>query len=82
MANDFKVLAEMAERNLDVKSAGLGNIHEIETKGKAGYVTFGIPKDIATQLAIHSEKFVGCFILANREQFLQTEKELDQPKEV
>ena len=79
MANDFEVLAEMAERNLDIKFAGLGNIHEIETKekDKAGFVTFGIPKSVAIQLAIHPERFVGCFVLADREQFLETEKDLD-----
>ena len=84
MVNHFKVLVEMIERNLDIKSAGLENICEIETKekDKAGFVTFGIPKSVATQLAIHPEKFVGCFVIADREQFLEIESILDQPKEV
>lgn len=79
MENQFKVLAEMVERDLDIKAAGLGNIHEIETKerDKAGFVTFGIPKSVATELAINPGKFIGCFVLADRSQFAEIEAELN-----
>lgn len=64
----FEKMQIMSDRNMDIKLAPLSNISRTEIKGQNGYVTFGVPREVAQEL-IDEKEFVGGFLLCNKEQF-------------
>ena len=67
--NNLEKLGRMSDQGMDIQLAPLGNITNVEVKGGNGFVTLGITQELALQLALHPEKFVGGFLVADREQF-------------
>ena len=68
MKNSFDVLKEMAEKNLDIKIAPVGNIIEAKVEGKNGKIVIGVPAEIVYRF-LNDEQFCGGLILANKKQF-------------
>lgn len=64
----FEKIQKMADDNMDIQLASLNNISNIEIKGLNGFVTFGVPREVA-QALIDGKQFVGGFLLANKDQF-------------
>jgi hypothetical protein len=75
MVNNFDVLKEMGNRNLDIKAAPLSNISSAR-KVKAGtQITIGFGGDIVAD--IERGKFNGALILADRKEFEQVAEEME-----
>ena len=75
----FDVLKVMCERNMDIRLSTLDNIIELR-KVKAGTnVTIGFYGDILASVA--NGDFVGGLLLADKSQFLQVKKELEEPND-
>jgi hypothetical protein len=64
----FEVFQKMADGNMDIRLAPLGNIIAINIRGQNGEVTFGVPREVAQDL-IDDKEFVGGFLLADKAQF-------------
>lgn len=73
--NSFDVLKAMSAANKDIRLAPLGNILRVQ-KVKAGtQITIGCEGDLVG--AIARGDFVGGFILADKRQYAETERELE-----
>lgn len=64
----FEKLQKMNDENMGIKLAPLSNISNIEIKGGHGFVTFGVPREVAQEL-IDNKEFVGGFLLADKKEF-------------
>lgn len=74
--NAFDVLKSMGERNMDIFLAPMINLIGIK-KVKGGYeVSMGVPDEIGLRMVL-GETFSGGLILANHEQFLLVNNELE-----
>ena len=76
-ANSFDVLKTMSEKNMDIRLAPLKNIVSAQY-GKGGVlVTIGVDLETGRRI-MAGEIFNGGLVMANAEQFAQTEKELSK----
>lgn len=66
--NNFDVLKEMAEKNMDIQLAPMDNIIEVNSVGKKAWIKIGVTPELTIRMA-KGEKFAGGFIFANKEQF-------------
>ena len=74
--NNFDVMKAMGEANKDIRLAPLGNIVRLR-KVKAGtQITIGFQGDVVG--AIYAGRFVGGLILADKCQFDETKRELEE----
>lgn len=81
--NNFDVLKEMGERELDIKSFPLGNIQEVNVikKGTMGVVKILIDPETANILMadflLGTSTVLGIFLIANMKQFNELKAELE-----
>ena len=73
--NNFDVLKEMCNRDLNIRMAPLDNITEMHKTRLGAKVTIGV--EYSYMEAIADGKVVGGFILADREQFERVKKEME-----
>ncbi|MDD5304014.1 MAG: hypothetical protein PHS14_13015 [Elusimicrobia bacterium] len=74
--NSFEVLKVMGERNLDIRLAPLSNILRMQKTKHGTQVTIGVGGDVLQP--IYAGRFVGGLILADKDQFEETKRELEK----
>ena len=72
----FDVLKQMAERNMDVRLSTLDNITNLELKKGNSFIRIGMSGDVVQGIA--KGKFIGGFLIADKEQWYQYENELER----
>lgn len=75
MKKPFEVFNEMiAANDKGFQMAPMANIDSIDVKGSNGYVTFGVPVDVAMRLMQDPSKYLGGFILCDKDAFEKYQK--------
>lgn len=72
----FDVLKQMAERNMDVRLSTLDNITDLELKKGNSFIRIGMSGDVVQGIA--KGKFIGGFLIADREQWNRIKSELER----
>ena len=72
--NGFDVLKAMSVANKDIRMAPLSNILRVQLTKAGTQITIGFEGDVVG--AIANGRFVGGLILADAQQFAETEREL------
>lgn len=79
--NSFDVMKRMGERSGKIQLAPLSNITNLQ-KVKAGTkITIGVEGDVVADIGLHG-KFVGGLILADKEEFRATEREMQSVSQI
>ena len=73
--NNFDILKEMSNRNMDIRMAPLDNITNLQKTRAGTQVTIGVAGYVVAAIGIEG-RFVGGLILADRKQFEQVKTEL------
>lgn len=64
--NAMQIMADNNSRNL--RLSPLANISDIEIKGTNGYITIGVPAEVAFELLNNRSKFKGGLILCDAQE--------------
>ncbi len=75
--NNFDVLKEMGQRNLDMRLFPIENLVAAKLHSLGGQVTWGVNRETILDM-LANKKFCGGLILADKEQFDALAKELSK----
>ena len=67
MLKSFEKLQKMTDDNLDIRLAPLANISKVDINKTHGSVTINVDLQTARDLMDNSKKYVGGFLIANKE---------------
>jgi len=70
--NKFHILGKMADENMDIQLAPLGNIISARKVSDHGEITIGVPTEVVIDM-LKGKQWVGGPILADKKQFEKIE---------